>query len=261
MVRFTGIKVEDFAHPEDTGEGKLLDKIRVNAVIEWLSSMDTKMLLKTELLGKYISVSEQDMPWLYHMLREVCDALDYAAAPRIFVCRRTGFEYELFIDDDAPVIMLNDYVLNSFDEGMMRYYLGCVITCLKSKNAHLRVAAGFAGPLLAKVPVIGAVAPVLLATLVRKNVLTEDRGGLLACQDTAAALRAQTYMAGLPPKEFNMDVLQEYVKISGKSTFLVEAMQSLTGLTREVPWQNDRIVELCKWILSGEYEALLGRYR
>lgn len=259
MIKLNGLQVEQFAHPDDSRASQAIEKAKINAVIEWISSKYTKLQMKTMLLGKFVRLNEQDMPQLYSILTEVCETLDFYPVPQVFTYRSPLFDYQIYVGD-SPVIILTDFVLNDFDEGMLRYHLGCAVTALKAKTCQLRVAVTFGLPLLQSIPVLGTAALPLLTNWSRKAYLTEDRGGLLACQDIEAAVRTQMRIAGLPRKDIDPSCVRNYITECRMESGLTTASQYMQTVFRGKPWQNDRIVELIKWYDGGAYHDVIEEY-
>lgn len=260
MKVLTGVEVETFAHPNDTKLMKEMEKKGINKLLQWLSSKQVKYTMEMKLMGRYVRLSREDMPELYALLEDVCRILDAPQVPRVFMHRSPLFDWEVYYGDE-PVIILTDYVLNEFDEGMLRFHLGTAVTALKAKTCQLRVASTSAAGMISFVPLIGtALAPMLLGWA-RAATLTEDRGGLLACQDEQAAWRYMLRLAGLPLHLIDERVVHDYIaeyEANKSRNPLANASQNLQTLAqRAKPWQNERLIALYDWYRSGAYDDIL----
>lgn len=259
MVRLTGVDVTSFAHPDDMDMAKKLEALKVNTLIEKLSSMSTKITLATKLLGNYIHVNQTDMPELYRMLKNVCDTLDYPELPEIYLYRSEKFAWQIYLDK-KPIIILTDFVLNDFDEGMLTFHLGCAVTALKAKTCQLRMLVTFGEALLKQnTGFVGALMPVI-AKWSRATVLTEDRGGLLACQDINAAYRYMMRLSGLPMNWIDVTRVQDYIAEYKPLSRLEGGAKYIETLIKLSPWQNERLLHLYQWKNSGGYDDLLDEY-
>ncbi|MBQ7886271.1 MAG: hypothetical protein IJ313_05190 [Clostridia bacterium] len=254
------IAVESFAHPDDTKLMKGLEAAKINQLLEWLSGASTKYTMEMTLMGRYIRLSEKDMPQLYRLLEDVCRVLDYPQIPRVFMHRSKLFDWEVYIGKE-PVIILTDFVLNDFDEGMLRFHLGTAVTALKAKTCQLRVASTFAmGGLLVGIPVLGAALMPVLTGWARAATLTEDRGGLLACQDERAAWRYMFRLSGIPRELIDEDIIQDYIAEYKPLNSVAHVSKNIQTITQLKPWQNERLVALYDWYSSGAYDDILEDY-
>ena len=259
MKVLSGIAVESFAHPDDTALMKGMEKVKLNAVLEWISGVDAKYTMEMKLMGRYIRVNETDMPKLYAMLEDVCRVLDYPNVPRVFMHRSKLFDWQVYIGKE-PIIILTDFVLNDFDDDMLRFHLGCAVTALKAKTSQLRVATTFALPLIGLIPVVGQAAVPLLTSWARAATLTEDRGGLLACQNEEAAWRYMFRLSGIPRELIDVSVVPDYIAEYKPINKISGAAKYVQTLTRLVPWQNERLLALYEWYHSGEYDDIIESY-
>lgn len=258
MTILKGLDPNDFIHPHEKACLNTLRGAGVNTVVEKLASVSNRLTLEVKLMGQYLRVSEKDMPELYTMLREVCSVLDYPAVPDIFTCRSEKFQWQIVIRE-TPAIILTDFVLNDFDEGMLRFHLGCAVTALKARTCHLRMAIDFARPLLLAIPIAGPASYPLLSGWARAAVLSEDRGGLLACQDVNAAYRCLMRMIGIPRKDIDVSTLPDYLAAYAPDSAISGMTQGVQTMVSDRPWNNDRLLELYKWVQSGQYDDLLDQ--
>lgn len=271
MKVLKGISVEDFAHPEDAALIQKMDKIKLNQLVEWVSSVNTKYFMEMRLMGRFTRLSETDMPELYALLRDICRVLDYPEIPRVFMYRSKEFDWKIYIAKE-PVIVLTDYVFNDFDEGMLRFHLASAVTALKSKTCYLRAVSTFVYENVekAKEPsddllkgIMGMLGSTLLPFLTpwaRMATLTEDRGAMLACQDENAAWRYMLRLSGIPRELIDVSVVPDYIAEYKMQSFLSKAGKLQQNLVRIKPWQNDRLLALYDWYNSGAYDDILEDY-
>ena len=171
---------------------------------------------------------------------------------------------------DKPYLVIPDYVLRYSDEDMMYYNIGNAVTMIKSDHVELTTLAAYMpGGGLIELPKL------LFTAYLHCADATSDRGGLLACQSFAAAVRNHFWELGIPPieskKMFTTDrdaeifvknyldeqekVLQEY---SGISTEVARKWQRMSYL--EAP-ANTMLRDLFNWYLcENGYRAIISKH-
>lgn len=260
MVELKGLQVEAFMHPDEQAAwSTLMSASWLKKLLDWIGSYQAKLELKTNLLGNTFEVSQADMPGLHRTVAAVCNVLDYTQIPRVYVCRSSSLDIRIYYGD-TPILIYPDFILNDYDSDMIYFETGRAVTMLKSDNAQLRVALWAAIPLVNSIPVIGAMALPVLASWLRKADLTEDRGGLLACQEIGIAEKTLMRRCGLPTRYMDISVLPEYLKTCKSSSGLSGISQAAQTLYRAAAWNNDRVTELYKWYASGAYDDLIEEF-
>lgn len=260
MVELTGLQVDSFIHPDERAAwSALMNAAWLKKLIDWLGSYQAKLELKTNLLGNAFGVSRQDMPELYRTIEKVCRILDYPNVPQVYVYRSSSLNIQIYYGD-SPILIYPDFVLNDYDSGMISFETGRAVTMLKSDNAQLRTVLWAAVPLVRSIPVVGTAALPVLANWLRKADLTEDRGGLLACQDINTAAKTLMRRCGLPTRFMDVSMLPEYLKTCRAVSGLSGVSQAALTLCRTSAWNNDRIAELYKWYASGVYDDLVEEF-
>ncbi len=260
MLELTGLQVEVFIHPDERAAWNALMKASwLKKLLDWLGSYQAKLELKTNLLGNAFGVSREDMPELYGIIETACRVLDYPGIPQVYVYRSSSLDIQVYYGD-TPLLIYPDFILNDYDSGMILFETGRAASMLKADNAQLRTALWAAVPLLRTIPVAGTAALPVLANWLRKADLTEDRGGLLACQDLNTAARTLMRRCGLPTRFMDAAVLPEYLKTCKAVSGLSGASQAAQSLCRASAWNNDRVAELYKWYASGAYDDLVEEF-
>lgn len=259
-MELSGLSVEEFAHPEEKAALEGLKKVKpLERLLNWVADANTQVALRTEILGNYFEVTRESMPRLYDLAGEVCRVLDYDCMPRIYMYRNEGLGIKAFAGE-IPLLVFPDFVIREFDEEMLRFQLGRAVTSLKASTDQLKMAAMAIGAASNLVPFAGELVVSALAGWSRKAALTEDRGGLLACQDIDTAMKVLLRTAGIPIEYLEVSRLTQYIKAYEPVSRLSGAFQYLNTLVRLEPWNNDRILELYHWYRSGEYDDILDEY-
>ena len=255
-----GLRVEQFAHPDDQAAMRSLKKIKaVDKAAAYLEDLGDNLYFRMSMLGKCVRVMPENDPRVYRILQNVCSILDYDTVPEIYSLR----SYALDIQPSGvkkPILLVPDFVLNNYDDSLLYFNFGRAITRLKSGSLKFYVAAQTLIIATGSVDWISEPVKLGFANWMRKSELTADRGGLLACQNIKSAMAFLMNKAGLPLSEakkvFYTDYLEAY-KIDSQLAAVGKSLQTLTNCTG---WANDRIKELFVWYASGRYVDLLEEF-
>lgn len=260
MIELTGISVEEFAHPEEKSALEAIRKIKyLEKLLNWAADEETQVFLKTEILGNCFRITPADMPKLYKSVQEVCKVLDYERTPQLYMFRSEKFDIRIYAGQ-VPLLVFPDFVIREFDDEMLCFQIGRAVTALKAQTNQLKMAAAAVLTISGFIPFAGEAVVPILANWSRKAAFTEDRGGLLACQDIDVALRALMRIAGLPTKYIDTSCVTEYMKTYKPFGKLSGMSQYVQTAVRMEAWNNERIVELYKWYYSGSYDDILEEY-
>lgn len=258
--KLIGLRVEQFAHPDDTATLKSLKKVK--AVDKFFTQVENKsnsLFLRMNTLGNCVRITEAGEPRLYNLVRDVCQTLDYKTIPEIYSTRSYAVEIESS-GVDKPMLVIPDFLLNYYDDTLLRFALGRAVTRLKSESLKFYVAAKVMIMVTGNVELLSESVKLAVANWMRKSELTADRGGLLACQNFKAAMAVLLNKAGMPIQEARavpyMDYIKAY-KIEGNLAKIGKGMQTLFDSDG---WVNDRIVELFQWYAGGQYGDLLEEF-
>ena len=221
MVSLTGLATESFQHPEEKAALDTLNKAKwLKDLLQWAAKTEAKYHLRINALGNCYPITSADMPELYRLTGEVCGTLDYAPVPQLFVYRAYTFDVDIYAGE-PDVIIIPDLVINEFTPDMLRFKLGRCITALKSQEAKLSLAVTTISQTVDGIPIAGDIALPPLADWSRKAKFTQDRGGLLACQDAGAAYRVLLREAGMPQRYLNAAAVPQYIRTYQSGAALV----------------------------------------
>lgn len=260
MKTLTGLAVETFCHPDDMTAQKMLNKAKWLAkVLEWSANQETQLTLQVKTLGDGFAVTAKEMPELYGLLEEVCQTLDYAPIPKLFLQREATFDIYIYAGDNAA-FAISTYALEQLDREILRFKIGRAVTALKARTRQLSLATEAIVKTIGVVPVARQLVVPPLANWYRQSRLTMDRGGLLACQDVDTAYRAMMRETGIPARLCEPKAAPEYVRTYQSGGKLTNAAQYAQTIMRMSLWKNDRLVELYKWIQSGGYDDIMEEY-
>ena len=262
MKVLKGVKVNDFAYPEAVDAYEALNRAPlIKPALTWLCAKSNQGVLRNSVLGNCFEVSETELPDLFKILKETCSVLDYGPVPRLFTYHNSSYDFTIFVGEPS-IVVIPDFSLLCMDESMLRFQMGRSITALKADSSQLSmlVTALSVASFSINIPGFGNAVWALIADWARKEQYSEDRGGLLACQDINAAERTLMTFAGMPAKYQEPDCLTEYIRTYQENPMLATTFQYLRTINRTESWKNDRILSLYQWYLSGEYDDILEKY-
>lgn len=259
-VKLRKLRVEQFAHPDDNAAMKSLKKVKaVDGFVSFVEDKSNSIFIRMNTLGNCVRITQENDPRVYRIFREVCDTLDYKTIPEMYSTRSYALDVEPS-GVDKPVLVIPDYVLNNYDDDLLRFNFGRAVTRLKSESLKFYVAAQMMLLATANIAPLSEPVKLAVANWMRKSELTADRGGLLACQNIEAAMTFLLNKAGMPIQEAKKVSYAEYVeecRVDGKLAKLGKSLQTLTNCTG---WANDRILELFMWYADGRYDDLLEEF-
>lgn len=258
--KLTNLRMEDFAHPDDLAAIKTLTKVKAfDKAMSYIEDKSNQLFIRMNTLGNCVRITEEQDPRVFRILREVCQILDYDKVPELY-CTRS---YNLDIEPsgvDQPVLVVPDFVLNSYDDSLLYFNFGRAVTRLKSGYLKFYIAANMLISMTNSIEFVSDGVKMTLANWMRKSELTADRGGLLACQNIRTAMSFLLNKAGMPIQEAKQVNIIDYIAVCRTDLNLVKMGKGLQTLTNCTGWANDRIAELFLWHAQGHYDDLLEKY-
>lgn len=258
-----GLETADYIHPNEKNiqvDG-LKDFALVQKGLDLLNDGSVQLLRQiTE--GKWVEVTPQIAPYLFDVLDEVKEVLDFPNTPKIFVRHEWTFDIDCG-GTDYMQMLIPDVIINNFDRQMLSFMLGRSIGMFKSGNVRLST--------ICSVLIDNAVTrPFQLAfhVYIRAARLSNERAGLLACQNIAAALKCLLAEAGFPVNELRCLSDEEILKFAANypeemeylpRDFLTDAAASWKNLNSAIPPIYFRVQELLNWYQDGYNEVLKKR--
>lgn len=261
-----GLKVADFIHPdEEAAKKKALSNGKVQEFLN-TGAQTIAMAVDPVTQGTFVKISE---PKILEIVRNVCQILDVQPVPEVYLCHLM-YTNILPLGSDAPYLVVPDYILRNFEEDMLYYNVGNAVTMIKADHVELTTLAAYMpGGGLIEVPKL------LFTAYLHRADSTSDRGGLLACQSFAAAVKNHFWELGIPPAE-----IKNFFTTDGEAEIFVEkylaeqqkVLERYSGLGTKIArqWQrmsyieapaNKMLRELFNWYVDAEgYRAVLAKY-
>ena len=264
-----GISSRAWEHPADRGALVALRRLQgFDTFVRKLSGFLNERMVKMQLLGSCVRVSERQFPAVHRLYTEAAATLDTPSLFPLYVKADPTLN-AVTIGIDSPKIVLNSSLLDLLDDDELRFVLGHELGHALSGHALYRTLLTYIVSLttaLSGVP-FGALGlqaiRVALAEWARKSELSSDRAGLLATQDLPAAIRVHMKMASggrlqdLDQTEF-LAQAREYEETEDLRDSIMKLLL-VEGATH--PMNVVRAGELRRWVDSGAYaEILAGDY-
>jgi Zn-dependent protease with chaperone function len=258
------ISARAFQHPADTAALSALRKLpALDLVLRKLIGFIGERSIRLAHLANAVRVSPRQLPEVHRTYEECLATLGMTDPPELFVSQ-TPIINAGAIGVDRPFIVLTSAGVSVLDETGRRFVLGHELGHILADHALyktlsallLRISAGGLG--------LGSMALWALTRALlewdRKSELSADRAGLLCLQDPSAAcqvmmtIAAGTTTATLSLEEFEAQA-RDY-EAGGTHVDSVFKLLSLLGQTH--PFHVLRVLELRRWVESGDYAKILG---
>ena len=201
-----GLTQVELQHPLDKAALEALNKVPLLPKVIELVGVPYNSIRRSMLLGGHIKVGPNQMPSLHKMLMESCEILE-VELPDLYVCSQ-GELNAYTACPDKPIIQISGYLLDAFDEDEIRFVIGHELAHIKLQHIIYTTL----GSLLSKGILEAALSAIPGGSMLsgganlglnyalfkwyQSGELSCDRGGLLACQNIDAALRALTKLGG-----------------------------------------------------------------
>lgn len=260
-VKLTGLCSADYTHPEEKKMQSDADFALVTRGLNVLNDINVSVL-KQMTLGKHIEVTDETAPRVRRILNDVCNILDYPNVPRLYICHQAA--QTLFCaGTDRMQITVSDYVIDHFDDDMLYFAFGNLISMFKAGHVKLVTICSLMvspGTLIFELP---------LNAYLRVADLSSDCGGLLACQSFAAAARVILWNAGIPIEEMATKSEEEMIELTEAFIEAVEQTSPEWLTMGAAAWKKlnmesmpeaYKLKTLLEWYRS-DYTQLISRWR
>ena len=265
-----GLHVDEFIHPDEKNNKKRA--LRNSTLQKALSSAANFCHIAIEPItqGTFVKINETCSTDLIKILHNVCTILEVESIPEIYICHLLCTTTMALGSTEKAYLVIPDYVLNNFDEDMLYYDLGNVVTMLKADHVGISTLAAYIpGGGLIEIPKL------LFNAYLHSADSTSDRGGLLSCQSWCAAARCQLFELGISPKisrqffstdkeaeDFVEKYLDEQKRVVNKyNRILIRAARTYQNLTYIEAPANKMLRELFDWYKNPKgYQAVISKH-
>lgn len=271
----TNLDQTEFQHPLDKVTLETLNKVPLLPKVIELVGVPYNTIRRSMLLGGHIKVSPNQMKSIYKMLVESCEILG-VEVPDLYINPKSDLNAYTACPD-KPIININGFLIDVFEEDEIRFVIGHELTHIKLQHIIYTslsnlLSQGILDVALSSMPGGGLLSgganlglSYALFQWNQSGELSCDRGGLLACQNVDAALRALTKIGGYTNKynaEFDFDEYMEQARqfedIGENSLGAVQKV-ILGYVATTHPFIATRVCELKRFYDNGHYQAILDR--
>jgi|APEBP8051072266_1049373.scaffolds.fasta_scaffold01889_4 Zn-dependent protease with chaperone function len=266
-VRFPNISSRAWEHPADRAALSALQSLPgLDVLLQKMVGVTVERSLRLIALSSSVRVSERQFPKVNTLFREACHILDVKKIPELYVSA-SPFVNARAIGMDNPFIILNSSLLDTLSEeellAVIAHELGHCMSGHMLYSTLLILLTHFSMPILSSIPLGAAALSAIRIALMewyRKSELSCDRAGLLVVQDPDICYTLEMKLAGgnrISEMNINEFFVQAYEYESG-GTMVDGIHKMLNLLGRTHPFPVLRLVELKKWVDSGEYARILN---
>lgn len=264
----------EYEHPLDRSALEALRKIPLFPKVLELCTVPQNSITRMELLGSNLKVTERQMPSIYKIMREACEALD-VPEPLFYISSSPQLNAYTACPD-KPIVCVYGYLLDMMDDDELRFVIGHELSHIKSQHIIYQALGTILGQnllaaILSTVPGLSTFSQPAIYALnyayyewYRAAELSCDRGGYLACQNFAASCKALMKLAGSSQRYVNELNLDEFIAQSkdfqdSGTGGLGMVQKIILSNGRSHPWSVSRVHELSKFNESGLYTQILER--
>lgn len=255
-------------HPADRAALNALRKVPgFDLALRKVFGIFGERALRLAFQANAVRVTERQYPWVHERLLRVCEVLDVAEPPELYVSQ-TPVVNAGAVGMSRPFIVLNSSMLEVLGPDEVEAVIGHEVGHILSGHVLYRTLLLLLLNLVVfRYTLVGlAIRPILMGLLewYRKSELSSDRAGLLAVQDPEASMRALMHLAGgVRGQTLDLDEFvaqSEAYREGGDVLDSVYKVLNVLGATH--PFAVVRVAELREWIEGGAYERILaGEYR
>ena len=267
------LKSSEYEHEFDNKALASINKIPIlPSVFRKLNQLGIEKLLKIQLTGSYLKITDRNFPHVYQIFEEACQILEIEKPPLFYI--EPGFaQINAFTAGvEQPILVVNRYAVDMLTEEELLFVLGHELGHVKSNHLlHTQVASVLPsiGEAIGNATFgLGSIATSGLQLGLdhwrRMAEFTADRAGLLTCQDLRVATKTLMKMAGLHEKYFNETVVEDFILQAQEFheysyDNLDKIVKFFSNLQNTHPWTVVRASEMLKWVESPEYNFIINR--
>ncbi|OYN85245.1 M48 family metallopeptidase [Parenemella sanctibonifatiensis] len=265
-TRLTGISSRAWEHPADRGALVALRKLRgFDRVVKALSGLINERMIRMDLLGSSVSVSERQFPRVHRAYIDAAYALDVPTLPELFVLSSPQLN-AFCIGIDTPKIVVTSGLMEIASDEELRALLGHELGHALSGHALYRtlsVSLLQLSQLVSGIPIGYWGLRMIVAGLQewsRKSELSSDRAGLLAGQDVQASISILMKLAsgGNSDQMDQAEFMAQAREVHSNDDVRDIVARVLLVETASHPMLVDRAGELQSWVDSGAYKQILS---
>lgn len=252
---------DDFIHPLDKAS---MDRINgvpgFEALTRFIYKNSIEVFYNVKLKGSSIKLSENNCPRVIKIFKEAAEILNMDEVPDIYLERGYRFKNQI-IGYEKPIVLLHTNCIDYLDDDQLSFIAGRCLGGIKLGHNKLELFCDVVDQFSAIIPKeVMAVVLMPLFQWKRKSDFSQDRAGLLTCQDFNSAIQVMMLESGIPyGEEKNIDFadyISQAVTFHGNN-FVEKTGKAVITLSNESAWIIDRVAELFTWNEMGNLDRIL----
>ncbi|MCB2171551.1 M48 family metallopeptidase [archaeon] len=266
-----GLKPEHFQHPRDLAAIRNLKRVKgMDLFTKKFMELGFEKIMLIQNIGSCLRVSETQIPSIYKIYKEACDALEISPYPDLFI-ENSPFPNAYTYGYTRPFVVVTTGLIKDFSPEEVKFILGhelghvkCGHTLYNTMAENLTLIIGFISDMTLGIgQLVTTGIQLALLEWSRKAEYSADRAGLLAVQNIDAASSALSKLLA-PSKEIWQEINMEEIHQQA-SEFeelgeddLNKIYKFLSTLQLTHPWTIVRTKEINEWVDDGTYETVLS---
>lgn len=269
----SGLSIEEYQHSLDKEAIKNLEKIpKLKEFTNYFFEKGIDKFYKIQYIGSNYRVNPDNRLREYTILAEACRVLEIRKIPDLYF--EIGFLNAQTLGVNETIIVITTDCIKLLNADELQFVMGHELGHIKSKHIlyHQMAKALLDIGTFTSVFSFGISSiitkPLYFALLnwYRKSEFTADRAGLLACQNTEAAVSCMIKLSGYPAEYYNKLEINDFITQAKEFNDYIEkdynkTIEQLNAIDNSHPWLVKRCAELIKWKESGEYDRILNANR
>ncbi|TAE31131.1 MAG: M48 family peptidase [Candidatus Kapaibacterium sp.] len=266
-VIFPNISSRAWEHPADRAALSTLKSVPgLDTLLQKMIGNTSERSLRLVALSSAVRVSERQFAKVHKLFAEACHVLDVKQVPELYMSA-SPFVNARAVGVERPFIMLNSSLLDTLSDeellSVIAHELGHCLSGHLLYSTLLVMLTNFTMPILQSIPLGGAAVMAVRMALMewyRKSELSCDRAGLLVVQDPEVCYTVEMKLAGgRHVSEMNInEFFQQAYEYESGGTMMDSVHKVLNLLGETHPFPVLRLVELKKWVDSGDYARILS---
>ncbi len=252
---------EDFIHPTDKASIEAINKIPgFEALTKFIYKNGIEIFYNVKLKGSSLKLSEKNCPRVVNTFKEAASILNMDDIPDIYLERGYQFKNQI-IGYEKPIVLLHTNCVDYLDDDQLSFIAGRCLGGIRLGHNKLELFCDVIDQFGRIIPKeIMAVVLMPLLQWQRKSDFSQDRAGLLTCQNINIAVEVMMLESGIPyGEEKNIDVadfISQAIDFHSKK-FIEQAGKTIITLSNEHAWIIDRVAELFTWNEMGNLDRIL----
>ena len=263
--KLPGISPRAYQHPADRAAAAALGRVPyLDQVVRKLVELGYERALRAVSLGSAVRLGQEQLPHIWVLHRQVCNALDLDGVPDLYITQFPMANAFTF-GAGKPVVVLNSELVRLLDGDGQRAVLAHEAAHVHSDHVLYQTALLIlvrlgtqSLPMFAGLPLM-AIRLALLEWF-RAAELSCDRAAALLTRDPQAVCRTlMTLSAGAAAEQLNLDAfIAQGLDYDEHGTGLDRLSRLINDLNVTHPMPVRRVRVLLDWVRSGDYDRMIG---